>query len=139
MVPEHLWRYPTRTAIDALALRFNFPNTHLMQDWEWEVADSDRIDEFMAAYQSEQLDDDERFTLMETIIQSFEDLGEALNADVRWQTVVDLLDVNIKLHAYTVWYWADPDEADPENYWTVTPSLRRILLKHRNELLPQAK
>lgn len=136
MVPPHLSRYPTRAAIDALALRFNFPNTHDMQDWEWEVADSDRIDEFLAAYQFAQLDDDERFTLMETIIQSFENLGGALHADLRWQTVVDLLDANIRLHAYTVWYWADPDEADPENHQAVTPSLRRILLKHRNELMP---
>lgn len=135
MVPEHLWRFPTRAAIDALALRFDLPNSHLMQDWEWEVADADRIDEFMAAYQSGQLDDDQRFTLMETIIQSFEDLGEALHADSRWQSVVDLLHVHIKLHAYTVWRWAAPDESDPANHWTVTPSFRHILLKHRDELL----
>jgi hypothetical protein len=84
MVPEHLWRYPTRAAIDALALKFGFSNTPQIQDWAWEAADSDRIDEFIAAYKSGQLNDDERFALMETIIQSFEDLGEALYADTRW-------------------------------------------------------
>ncbi|MCP5384447.1 MAG: hypothetical protein H6913_07510 [Altererythrobacter sp.] len=46
-----------------------------MQDWEFEVADANRIDEFLSAYQSQELTDDERFTLMEMIIQSFEDLG----------------------------------------------------------------
>jgi hypothetical protein len=71
MIPEHLWRSPTRAAINALALRFDLPNTQGMQDWEHEVADADRIHEFIAAYQSGQLDDDERFTLMELIIQSF--------------------------------------------------------------------
>jgi hypothetical protein len=45
-----------------------------MQDWEWEVADSERINEFPSAYESGELSDDERFTLMETILQSFEDL-----------------------------------------------------------------
>jgi hypothetical protein len=134
MVPEHLWRHSTRAAIDALAVRFDLPNTLEMQDWEWEVADADRIDEFVAAYQSGQLDDDERFTLMETIIQSFEDLGEALHVDARWQTVIELLNAHIKLHAYTVWYWANPDEDHYESHWTVTPSLRQILRKHRDEL-----
>ena len=135
MIPEHLWRYPTREAINALALRFDLPNNRDMQDWEREVADADRIDEFISAYQSGQLDDDERFTLMETIIQSFEDIGERLHVDTRWQTVINLLDTNIKLHAYTVWYWGDREEADVEDCWTVTPSLHRIWLKHRDELL----
>ncbi len=135
MVPEHLWRCPTPAAIDALALRFNLPNFPEMQDWQWEVADAGRIDEFIAAYRSGQLDDDERFTIMETIIQSFEDLGEALHSDIRWQTVVDLLGANIKLHAKTVWYWAMPDEGDCENHWTVSSSLRQILREHHDELV----
>jgi len=67
-VPEHF--YPTRTAIDALAARFGLPNRPDMQDSEWEVAGPTRLDELINAYKSGELDDDERFTLMETIIQS---------------------------------------------------------------------
>ncbi|MEM1196923.1 MAG: hypothetical protein AAGH57_12525 [Pseudomonadota bacterium] len=135
MIPDHLWRHPTRAAIDALALRFGLPNTPDMQDWEHEVADSRRIDEFLAAYQSGILSDDERFTLMETIIQSFENLAEPLESDSRWPTVLELLNTNIRLHAKTVWYWALPDESDNANLWAVSLPLRPILETHRSELL----
>lgn len=109
MVPERLWRCPTRAAIDALALRFALPNTPEMQDWEYEVADPGRIDEFIAAYRSGQLDEDERFTLMETILASFDQLDGAGHSDPRWATVRGLLEANVMLHARTIWYWASPE------------------------------
>jgi hypothetical protein len=110
------------------------------QDWEWEVADAERIDEFLSAYESGELSDDERFTLMETILQSFEDLklfeGRP-DPDPRWQRVLEILDQNIDLHAHSVWYWSaldaeDPD--DPELQFWVTPFVRIILAKHRSRL-----
>ena len=54
-----------------------------MQDWEWEVASPERIDEFLAAYEGGELTDDERFTLMETLLQSFEDVDAPLLNDSR--------------------------------------------------------
>ena len=70
-VPEHLWRFPTRTAIASLATRFGLPNTLEMQDWEWEVADYERIDEFLDTYETEDVTEDELFVLMEMLLQSF--------------------------------------------------------------------
>jgi hypothetical protein len=134
MVPEHLWRHPTRAAIDALALRFDLPNHHSMQDWEWEVADPNRLDDFISAYQSGELDDDELFTLMEMIVQSFDDLGGVLSSDPRWRTASGLLDRNIAIHAHTVWYWSCPDTDDPEEQRAMTPLIRPILAKHRAKL-----
>lgn len=132
MVPKHLQRHPTRAAIEALALRFGLPNDPSMQDWEWEVADAGRLDAFIAAYRSGELDDDERFTLMEVIIQSFEDEGTAVDDDPRWPLVARLLDENIALHAQTVWYWACLGSDDE---WCVTPLIRPILEKHHAQLL----
>ncbi len=48
-IPKRLWRFPTLATIDLLAQRFNLPNHPNMQDWEYEVADPDRVDEFLAA------------------------------------------------------------------------------------------
>ena len=129
-IPEHLWRYPTADAVASLAKRFGLPNTPEMQDWEWEVADSQRIDEFLSAYSSGQLSPDEQFTLMETIIQSFDDLGDRLATDQRWPGVLDLLDASIDLHIYTVWYWAC-DEDDGSGGFRVSPDVRRLLERHR--------
>ncbi|MES2643462.1 MAG: hypothetical protein V4850_28520 [Myxococcota bacterium] len=133
-VPEHLWRFPSAAAIDSLAKRFGLPNSPEMQDWPWEVADAERLDEFLDAYESGELCDDERFTLMEMILQSFEDLGRSIGFDARWQCALDALDRNIDLHAYSVWYWSVPESENHNAQWLVTPFLRRILEKHRHHL-----
>ncbi len=133
-IPEHLWRYPTGDAIDALARRFDLPNFPDMQDWQWIVADSARLDEFIAAYDSGELGEDERFTLMETILQSFEDLGEHPELDPRWPHIVETLDRNIDLHAHTVWYWSCLDSEGPEEEWRISQFIRPILAKHRARL-----
>jgi hypothetical protein len=72
-LPRHLCRYPTAAAIASLAARFNLPNEPNMQDWEHEVSDHKRLAEFLEAYESGSLTEDERFTLMETIVDSVEE------------------------------------------------------------------
>lgn len=124
-IPNHSFRCPTRAAIDSLSARFGFSNDPGMQDWEFEVADASRIDEFLEAYESGELDDDERFTLMQTIIQSFENLNDPLETDARWSGVLELLDANIALHGYSAWYWSCEDALDPRDAWQVSPWLRK--------------
>lgn len=140
-VPEHLRRYPTAVAIASLVERFNFPYDRNMQDWEWEVADSERVGEFVDAYCSGELDDDERFTLMETIIQSCEDHPLPLTDQPHWTGVMELLRAGAQLHAATIWYWSCLDEqgtpeeiSEPvaevsaqERVWRVTPHLRSLI------------
>jgi len=133
-VPEHLWRFPTREAIDSLAKRFELPNTPEMQDWEWEVADPDRLDEFLSAYMSGELSEDERFTIMETVLQCFEESELDLASDSRWTRVAAQLDEHIQLHAYTVWYWSCVDDEDHEAWFRLTPFMRGVLEPHRSRL-----
>ena len=134
-IPEPTWRCPTRKAIDSLAEKFNLPNTPDMQDWEWEVADPSRIEEFLVAYESGELSDDERFTLVETIFQSFEELPDSIDTDPRWAQVLDILVSHFELHAYSVWYWSDlKNETKAEDSWRVTPFLRQVLAKHQRIL-----
>ena len=128
-IPEHLWRFPTRKAIDSLAKRFKLPNTLEMQDWEWEVADSDRIDEFISAYESGQLDDDEKFTMMEIIIQSFEEFESSLSIEPRWKKILNIIENNIELHIYSVWYWSDLENDNEDDQWKVNPFIRSILTR----------
>ena len=133
--PKHIWRFPTREAIDKLAMRFGLPNDPGMQDWEYQVADEKRIDEFLAAYETGGLSDDERFTLMETIIESFEDvahMGGDLSSDSRWQHTLDLLDRNIALHAHSVWYWSCPEAENDDDIFLVGRFVRKILATHRD-------
>lgn len=132
-VPKHLWRFPTGEAIANLASRFGLSNNSSMQDWEYEVADVERIDEFLEAYEGVVLTDDERFVLMEMIIQSFDDLEGDLDTDPRWSQVIDALENNIDIHIYTVWYWSGTDTESEMECWHVTPYIRPILDRHKSK------
>jgi hypothetical protein len=133
-VPEHLWRFPTGASVESLAKRFGLPNRPDMQDWPWEVADANRLDEFLTAYETAGLSDDERFTLMEILLQSFEDRARFHGFDPRWNRALEALDRNINLHAYSVWYWSDVENELEQDQWLVTPFLRQVLSKHRDRL-----
>lgn len=105
-----------------------------MQDWEWEVADSNRIDEFLAVYETGGLSDDERFTLMEMILESFEDLehGDSdLSEDARWRRTLVALDRNISLHAHSVWYWSCLEAEGSEEIFHISPFIRQIMEAHQ--------
>ncbi|MFZ2987693.1 hypothetical protein [Ideonella sp.] len=56
--------YPTTPARQALAAQFNLPYDDAMQDWEWQVANSDAFDQYLAAY-TIAMPSDQRFSLME--------------------------------------------------------------------------
>jgi len=133
-LPEHLRRFPTREAIDSLASRFGLRNTPEMQDWQWEVADPARLDEFLAVYLDGSLSDDERFVLMQMLLQCFEESDADLDSDPRWAQVVAALAARFELHACTVWYWGCADDGDRGAWFRVTPWLRRIFACHRARL-----
>lgn len=123
-VPERLVRHPTAEAIAALAARFGLPNVPGMQDWEYEVSDPTREDEFLTGYALPELSEDERFVLMMTIIDSFEQLLAA-GPDPRWSEVLRRLEDDFATHISTVHYWACG--SDPvEDCWRVTPDMRRL-------------
>lgn len=105
-----------------------------MQDWVWQVADSSRIDEFLAAYSGGELSDDERFTLMETIIQSFDGLDERLAVHARWPRVLGWLDQSIDVHIYSVWYWSCDEDPIADGF-RVTPDIRKIQARHRSRFV----
>lgn len=137
-IPEHLVRYWSGEAIDVLARRFNLPNTPFMQDWPWEVADYRRIEEFLDAYDDDELGDDERFVLMDILIQSAEDLGSNLAQSPVWLKIQDRLDKNIALHIYHVWYWACLENEHLADAWQVAPTMRALLKKYQHQFeLPE--
>jgi len=119
-------RHPTKAARTALAMRLGFPNNELMQDWEWQVADSSRLSDFFDAYASGQLTDDERFSLVEIIVQSVEDLQTEDAIDIAWTLLEPLLLANSALHESTVEYWARLDANAYDEMFRVSPRMRFV-------------
>src|SRR5262245_3175582 len=99
-------RYVMPSAIATLARRFGLPVSDSMQDWAWEVSDPARLDDFLNTYEKAALSDDERFALMEMILQSFEDRDADPVGDSRWSRVLECLQRNLELHSSSIKYWA---------------------------------
>lgn len=92
-LPKHLIRYETGQAIDSLAQRFSLPNEPSMQDWPIEVADKQRLDEFLSAYS--ECNDDECFVLMIILLECIDSFGEQYYKHPSWSVIYDLLDTHI--------------------------------------------
>ena len=102
MIPEHLVRYPTREGRESLAARLHLFIDPTSQDWEYEVADADRFQDWIAVYRDESLSYDERFSLMEILIQCVEDICDGDKSAEQlpeWQAVAALLLANGRLHS----------------------------------------
>jgi hypothetical protein len=129
-VPEQLQRFVKAEARTRLAERFALPASDDMQDWPWEVADPVRLDEFLAAYEHGGLSDDERFILVEIILESFEESGSDLAADPRWVRVLNLIAKYPRVHAGSVWYWAALG-VSPDPAFRIAPFMRELLAAHK--------
>ena len=107
-------RFPTIEAQQSLAKRLGHFYSDDMQDWEWEVADPARFEEYVDLYETETLSDDEKFSLMEIILQCIEEAESDATRKAKWIRVVAHLRGNFRLHESTLQYWAmwEADEVD---------------------------
>lgn len=87
--------WPTRGAQEVIARRLDLPYNDLLQDWEWTVADTERFDEFLSMYLSEDLIDGMRISLMEILIQCVEDTAPESTRDSAWSLIEPLLRADI--------------------------------------------
>lgn len=117
-------KLPNTNARVVLAKRLNLPYHDNMQDWEYEVADTIHIDDFLNAYDLNDITEDERFLLIEMLFQSFEEVND-LEKDSRWHRTLSLVENNLDLHTQTVLYWANGVESF-EDSWSITPFIRNL-------------
>lgn len=131
MIKPMYWRSPTYKSILKLASCLNLPYSDSMQDWEWEVADPIRINEYINLYDQGHMSDDDRFTLMEIIIQAHEDKYIKTNLLPKsWRKVKNRILANPKLHAKSVMYWACSEEfLGPQFAFKLSKQMREIQSK----------
>lgn len=124
-------RHPTAHARMALAARFGLTYSSDMQDWEWEVADSQRFQEFLTTYRSSQLSDEERYSLMEILVQCVENMGLPSQATIAWSELEPLLMGAAQLHGATIEYWSCRAATSPECQFKVSPLMRKVYASTR--------
>jgi len=122
-------KYADKESIESLIKKLNLPPlTPYSQDWEYTSADSSRVDEFITYYENNQLNKNEKFTLMIVIISSFDDyLSEGIGTENNklWNRIKQNLLQDYELHINTIHYWA-LDKSDLENCFSITPYIREM-------------
>ena len=106
----------------------HLPKPHAFcQDWEIEVADLLRIQEFINYYQEKKLNNREKEVLMEIIINSCDDaLQNGTLNENNWRKVAEILIVDRDIHDKTIDYWILEDVEDKEECFVITPLIRRV-------------
>lgn len=141
-IPHSLRRYPTNAARSRLAELLGLPYEPSMQDWEWEIADTCRFQEFIDVYRNLHLPEQERVSLMEILIQCVEDLlqdpfrtGESRGVE-EWKDVATLLRLHPRLHARSIYYWCCFDLSPyEESCFLISPLMRQVWLDVQDSLI----
>ncbi|MEM6955748.1 MAG: hypothetical protein AAF645_08665 [Myxococcota bacterium] len=111
-----------------------------MQDWPLEVADPNRVEEFLHLYAHSE-DEEVRFALMELILYSLDERDD--RGEARWSHVEELMVAAGPLHAQAVIYWSCLEQASdgaykpisrPDEQFGITPLARRALARLRHEI-----
>ena len=128
MVPrEPKDRFVTQNARQRLDDVFGFSPDAYMQDWEIELSDGQRLQEFVNAYDTLSLDEDERFALMALIVASAHDSLDFHGlTDSEWRVIHDRLVLDANIHASTIFYWCCVDATCDDECFTLTSRMRAV-------------
>lgn len=120
--------YPTKEAIDYLIEKLKLPKyDKFSQDWEYESADVNRIEEFIRFYETENLSAVEKFTLMIILISSCNDaIGQGGFSLDLWKRIEAILIRDVTIHKSTIQDWSCEEEPLEECY-SITPFIRKVI------------
>lgn len=105
---------PKKETIAALSKKLSLPYKGTEQDWDIEMADSNRINEFIDLYHQYDLDFEERVALMSLIIASYDDFLNENNVEIdsRWN-IIKLMLAKDRIHfVELINYWSQCNETD---------------------------
>jgi hypothetical protein len=97
-----------KSLADKLSLRYHAD----MQDWEYEVADMNRLADFEKQYLLSDTNDKEKESLMEIMLDSLNDSLESndlKNYNDFAPRILKYLNANSQIHEGTVKYWTEGD------------------------------
>ncbi|MEM8887212.1 MAG: ankyrin repeat domain-containing protein [Bacteroidota bacterium] len=114
-------------AWEELAERFNYSIDPKEQDWTYVIAEPERIEDYLSAY--EELDSKEaKFSLMEMILQALNGQDEE-DVEKYGKTVKDLLDRDFDLHEYTIYYWCVWENDNLEESFWISGHMRKYWIQ----------
>lgn len=117
-------------AIEYLNKVFDFHPHEYCQDWDIELGDLNKLEEFISFYENNELSEEVKQTLMALIVAAYDNLlnyETAFYADKQWQIIKQLIMQNVRLFNGLLNYWACIGHSNPDSMFKVTPLIREII------------
>lgn len=116
-----------QNAINYLNKELRLPATGFEQDWDIELANANRIVEFIEFYDNTLLNNDKKVALMALIVGSLEDLANIEPIDQSlWKQIEELLCNNYHLFKPIIDYWSLSNEKNSNDVFAITTLMRSI-------------
>lgn len=125
-------KFQTEKAIKFLNEKLKLPVTGEEQDWDLELSDYTRMEEFLSFYENQILDADTKFALMSLIIASYEGIEEDVEKEYVWKQICLHLKNDQKIHEYTIHFWCYWDYENREDASPVSSKMRAFFLQNSN-------
>lgn len=111
-----------------LSEELSLPYIGIEQDWDLEMANSDRVEEFLEFYKRRALSDEEKIAVMSLILASYDDFlnkNDWVN-DEKWEEIKGELKNDRELLVDLINYWSLDDNSAEECVFNITPLIREI-------------
>lgn len=110
--------------IEQLSKKLSLPYMGIEQDWDVELADKNRVDEFISYYNENDLSAEMKYAAMSIILASYDDFlnDKELDSDYRWHEIEKILKSEKEVFSDLIEYWAVDSEI--ENVFRITPLIR---------------
>ncbi|MBP3610798.1 MAG: hypothetical protein J6J42_10755 [Lachnospiraceae bacterium] len=120
-------RYPSKETINRLTNELKLIGTDkYTQDWEYEVANVERLQDYIEYYQKEDRNSNEKVALMRIMLEAYNDyVIMNPNEIMYWNTIKQLLEQDFCIHSETIKYWSCEEE-ELENCFAITAFVRTI-------------
>ncbi|TJZ60058.1 hypothetical protein FAZ15_14330 [Sphingobacterium olei] len=117
-----------KEALEQLSKELSLPFTGAEQDWDIEMADSQRINDFLEFYHRRDVSTDNKVAVMSLVLASYEDfLNENdLQTDESWDAINLILESEKAIFIDLINYWSLSNEFEEENIFRITPLIRSI-------------
>ena len=103
---------PDQKARESLAKKLSLDYSEGMQDWEWEISDYKRLDDFLNEYDKAGTSEKEKMSLMEIILDSLNELlldKKRVEFDQYFNESLKRIKESQNLHLGTLHYWTQND------------------------------
>lgn len=120
-------KYPSRETISKLTKELKLEgNNEFTQDWEYEVANANQLPEYISYYKTNQLNNNEKATLMRIILEAYDDYTILNYSDDRYsEDIEEIIEADYSVHEETIKYWAC-EIPDFEGGFAITSFIREI-------------